>query len=266
MKAVRAWLPRSLRRWIRRRLRGPLYAGDYATWPEALRDSRGYADPVITEKTLAAARAVRDGRASWERDTVLFHEQAKNAPLLAALQRAAAANQGRLHIVDFGGALGSTWWQHRAWLGELAEVRWWIVEQPTLVAAGQAEFTQGPLRFFESLAAAVAAGQPDTLLLSSVLPYLEAPHAVLTEARRLGFRRIIIDRTGFVTRGRDRLAVQHVPPSIYAASYPCWFFDREALLRPFAADWRVTAEWTCDDEVDIDAEHRGIVLERTKNQ
>jgi putative methyltransferase (TIGR04325 family) len=261
MNALRAWLPRSLRRWIRRQLRAPLYAGDYPTWAAALRDSRGYDDVTITEKVVAAARAVRDGQAAWERDTVLFHTPAKNEPVFAALRQAAAANHGRLHVVDFGGALGSTWWQHRAWLGDIAEVRWWIVEQPALVVAGRREFTIEPLRFFESLAAAASAGAPDTLVLSGVLSYLESPHAMLAEARQLGFRRLIIDRTGFVARGRDRLTVQHVPPSIYDASYPSWFFARGPFLQAFAG-WRVTAEWVNNDDIDIDAEHRGLVLER----
>jgi hypothetical protein len=73
---------------------------------------------------------------------------------------------------------------------------------------------------------------------------------------------VIIDRTGFTPRGRDRLTVQRVPASIYAASYPCWFFDRAALLRPFAPSWRIVGEWRTADEADIDAEHRGMYLEK----
>ncbi len=53
-----------------------------------------------------------------------------------------------------------------------------------------------------------------------------------------------------------------VPAAIYAASYPCWFFDRAALLRPFAPPWRLVSEWRTADEADIDAEHRGMYLEK----
>jgi putative methyltransferase (TIGR04325 family) len=259
---MKALIPRPLRRWLRRMLRGAVYSGDYASWDAAVAASRGYADTAIFEKTLAAARTVRDGGAAWERDSVLFTEPAPNRPVLEGLQRIAAAHDGRLNLVDFGGALGSTWWQHRTWLASLRETRWSVVEQEQLVAAGKREFTTGPLRFYATLTEACAAEKPDAVLLSSVLPYLRDPHALLAEIRRSGVRHLLIDRTGFVTRGRDRLTVQQVPPEIYPASYPCWFFDRATLLAPFAADWRVVAEWETEDDVDIDAQHRGLMLEK----
>lgn len=256
-------VPSPLRRLARRLRRGPIYVGDHASWAEAAVRSQGYADAAIFEKTLQAARAVRDGRAAWERDTVLFSQPAANRPLLEALRHAASAHGGRLRLVDFGGALGSTWWQHRSWLADLAEVRWSVVEQPPLVEAGRREFTAGPLRFYDSLGACCATEQPDVILLSSVLPYLPAPHGLMADISGRAFSHVIIDRTGFVRRGRDRLTVQRVPPSIYRASYPCWFFDRATLLRPLTASWRVTTEWPTDDEVDIDAEYRGLMLEKT---
>jgi putative methyltransferase (TIGR04325 family) len=261
-RIARTLVPQRLRRLVRRLVGTPVYSGDYGSWAAAEAASNGYADKAIFEKTLAAARAVRDGRAAWERDTVLFSEAAANGPLLAALRRAAEAGRGRLNLVDFGGALGSTWWQHRPWLGDLSEVRWNVVEQPHLVEAGRREFTTGTLHFHASLAECCAAERPAVVLLSSVLPYLPEPHVLLAEIRRGPFRQVIIDRTGFVSRGRDRLTVQQVPPSIYRASYPCWFFDRDTLLQPFAAEWRIVAEWPTGDEVDIDAEYRGLMLEK----
>jgi len=259
---MKALVPRSWRRRLRRLGAQPVYTGRYSSWAEAAAASRGYADEGIFEKTLAAARAVRDGRAAWERDTVLFASPAANAPLLAALRLAAAAHGQRLNVADFGGSLGSTWWQHRPWLADLAEVRWSVVEQARWVDTGRREFTAGPLRFYGTLAECCEVEHPKVLLLSSVLPYLESPHELLAAARAGGFTHLIIDRTGFVARGPDRLTVQHVPPEIYEASYPCWFFDRSALLQPFARDWRIVTEWTTDDEVDIDADHRGLMLER----
>lgn len=225
--------------------------------------SSGYSSCIILEKVIQASRAVRDGRALWERDTVLFHEPAANEPLLRALRDAANSVGGRLSVVDFGGALGSAWWQHRPWLKDLNEVRWSVVEQPALVAAGQREFTVGPLRFYQSLAECHAFEAPTVLLLSSVLPYLENPRALLREISNYALRDVIIDRTGFVSRGRDRLTVQRVPPAIYDATYPCWFFDRATFLEGVEHEWRVVTEWITDDEVDIDAEHRGMHLKRT---
>ncbi len=259
---AREWLPPAAWRIVRRCKQPAAFTGEYASWAEARREARGYDDPAIFEKAVAAARAVREGRAAFERDTVLFAEPAIHGPLLAGLLRAAARQGGRLHVVDFGGALGSAWWQHRAWLEGLAEVTWEVIEQPHFVAAGRREFETGPLRFRDSLAACTAEPGRALLLLSSVLPYLENPHAMMNEFARRGFGHVLIDRTGFVPGGADRLTVQRVPPSIYDASYPCWFFAREKLLAPFAADYRVVAEWPSFDAVDIAAEFRGLLLER----
>ncbi len=259
---VRDWLPPAALRLVRRRAQGSAFRGDYPSWAEAQAHARGYDAPAILEKAVAATRAVRDGRAAFERDTVLFAEPAVHGPLLAGLLRAAALAGGRLQVVDFGGALGSAWWQHRGWLDGLAEVSWEVVEQAHFVAAGRREFEVGPLRFRESLDACAADPARAVMLLSSVLPYLETPHAVLADVARRGFRHVLIDRTGLVRGRGDRLTVQHVPPQIYDASYPCWFFEREKLLRPLGAGYRVVADWPSFDAVDIAAEFRGLLLER----
>ncbi len=258
---LRKLMPAFVRRAVRRLAGRGIYVGNFRSWEAARAASNGYESAAIREKALAATCAVRDGLAAWERDTVLFAEPRCNQPLLEALRQTAAAEGGRLEVVDFGGAFGSTWWQHRSWLGDLPSVRWSVVEQEHWVEAGRREFTAGPLRFYASLEECCAIEHPTAIVLSAVLPYLPAPHTLLAEIRQRGFRHIIIDRTGFVRRGRDRLTVQRVPASIYSASYPCWFFDRAALLRPFAEGWRIAAEWQTPDEADIDAEYRGVYLE-----
>ena len=259
---IRDWVPPALRRLTRRFSVQHMYSGDYGTWAGARANSLGYDAAAIFDRTRAAARKVRDGQAAWERDSVTFDESAAHWPVLACLLYVTALRKGRLCVLDLGGSFGSTWGQHRAWF-DRSDIQWRVVEQPHIVAAGRAEFTRGPLRFYETMDAACAEGVPDVILLSSVLPYLESPHSLLADIARQGFRHVIVDRTGFVRRGTDRLTVQHVPPEIYAASYPCWFFDRAALLRPFAANWRVVAEWPTDDEADIDAAHGGFLLEKT---
>lgn len=259
---VRDWVPPALLPWIRRSRGQSSFTGDYGSWAEASGRASGYEDPGIFEKAVAAARAVRDGHAAFERDTVLFSEPAIHGPLLAGLLRAAALNGGQLDVVDFGGAFGSAWWQHRAWLENLPSVRWEVVEQPRFVQAGQREFEAGPLRFRASLDACAAPPASALILLSSVLPYLENPHALLADVVRRGFRHVLIDRTGFIPGPRDRLTVQRVPPSIYQASYPCWFFARERLLPTLAADYRIVAEWRSFDAAERTGEFRGLLLDR----
>lgn len=261
-RVLKGVVPPQWQRWLRRLRQTRVYHGDYVGWAEAQRASRGYGDPAIAEKTIWAARAVRDGLAAWERDTVLFQTPEANEPLLRTLRAVADEEGGQLHLVDFGGALGSTWWQHRPWLTDINSVRWSVVEQTALVAAGQAEFSGGPVKFYSSLTECSRVERPAVVLLSSVLPYLEKPHDLLAEIAAGSFRHVIIDRTGFVTRRRDRLTVQRVPPEIYDASYPCWFFNRTTLLGALGVDWELIDEWRTTDAVDIDAEYLGMRFRR----
>ncbi len=44
---------------------------------------------------------------------------------------------------------------------------------------------------------------------------------------------IIIDRTAIANFSRDIITVQNVKEEIYQASYPCWFFNENKLLKLF---------------------------------
>jgi putative methyltransferase (TIGR04325 family) len=243
--ARRAWRRWFGWRWLR---------GDYPTWAEAAA-AAGPGGPR-TDRVIEAVRAVRDGRAAWERDGVTFATAEPHPPLLAALQ-SAAAQDGRLEVVDFGGALGSAWRQHRAWLPR--GTSWRVVEVPALVEAGRREFADGALAFHASVDEAVAAGKPTVLLCSSVLQYLPDPMALLaTEAAR-GWRDIILDRTALDPTGRGRICVQHTPPVLGGGRMACRLFNREELLGSFARDYALAAEWpVAFDAVDGTAVYQGF--------
>lgn len=259
---ARALVPASLLQPVVRRFFRVRWSGDFATWAEASARSRGYAAPTILAKVASATRRVRDGRAAYERDGCVFPLPADNGPVWQALERAAQSRKARLSVLDFGGSLGSVYWQHRRRFTELKEVRWTVVEQPNFVRIGRTEFSDATLRFAESMAEACADSTPDVLLLSSVLPYLEDPYAALREAASRGFSWVVIDRTGLVDRSQDRITVQHVPRSIYPASYPCRFFNRDRLLAPFSADYTLVAEYPTTDGGETGFEFGGFVLER----
>lgn len=213
----------------RRRGRGLRFTGDYKSWAEALKDSTGYDAPAILAKTRAAGLKVKRGEAAYERDSVLFDQVEHSFPLLAGLLRAAVRQQGELVILDFGGALGSTYFQCRGFLAPLKRLVWCIVEQPAQVACGKSDFESPELQFYASVEECLAAHRPDVLLLSSVLQDPPAPYQTLEELAQQGIPRIIIDRTAFLDDDRERLTVQHVPASIYEASYPAWFLSEPKL-------------------------------------
>ena len=103
----------------------------------------------------------------------------KHLPLLASLLGVAARDGGRLHVLDFGGAFGSTCMQHRTALAGLTECTWHIVEQEHFVAAGKAEFSTDTLHFHSTPEEAFNAAPINVILLSSVLQYLPDPYSLL---------------------------------------------------------------------------------------
>lgn len=96
---------------------------------------------------------------------------------------------------------------------------------------------------------------PETIVLSSVLPYLERPYALLQDVLNLNFTYIIVDRTPFLAKGKDRLTVQKVSPAIYEASYPVWFLSEMKFLDFLKNDYELV--------VDFDALAGQIKLEDT---
>jgi len=242
-------------------------SGDYRSWEEALAASTGYDSGIILEKTKTALLKVKNGEAAYERDSVLFDEIQYAWPLLAGLMLVAARYGGRLNIMDFGGSLGSTYFQNRAFLSALHGVRWNIVEQSSHVGIGKAYFEDDYLRFYADITDCLADTQPNIVLLSSVLQYLECPYAILDQIMELPCDHVIIDRTPFWAGSTDRLCVQTVPPSIYKASYPIWIFSTSCFHTYLNKKWEIMAEFNSLDKLSapVKASWQGLILERRKH-
>lgn len=253
-----AVVPKGVRRWLRHRFGWRWMRGDHASWHDAQRAAETLGGAAPVERVIDAARAVRRGRGAWDRDGVVFERPSVHEPLFDSLRRIAAAERGRLVLVDFGGGLGSTWWQHRDALSAAGFTEWRVVELPALAAAGRREFAGGGLSFYELLDEAFEDGRPAAVLFSSVLQYLPLPYEVLGDVLKRRVPHVILDRVGYVRGNRDKLVVQHTPPTLGGGASPCWLFSRTALFNPFAGGYRLVAEWSDDfDQVDGSADYRG---------
>lgn len=236
--------------------------GNYASWQDAMKDSSGYSDEKIAQKVLEAVRKVTEGKASYERDSVTFDKMDYPWPVLSGILWTAARRGGKVNVMDFGGSLGSTYYNLRNFLVDL-EVQWHVVEQERFVALGKAHFQDSHLKFFTSTAESISGGQPDVILLSSVLPYLQEPYDILRELIRLSAPCMIFDKMPFLLEGtRDRLTIQRVNPAIYPASYPAWFFQEEAFLDLMNKDYERTAEFTNEDTANIPAVFKGFIFRK----
>ncbi|MGE0917100.1 TIGR04325 family methyltransferase [Trichlorobacter lovleyi] len=219
------------------------FFGNYSGWEQACRDSTGYDQTAILEHVRDALLKVKNGEAAYERDSVLFEEIYHSWPLLAGLLWIASCNGNRLNLIDYGGSLGSSYFQNRSFLSHLEEFAWNIVEQEHFVRCGREMFEDQCLKFYYTLEECLAVRQPDAILLSSVLPYLEDPHALLSTIIKRKITHIIIDRTPVLDGAKDRLTVQRVPAEIYDARYPAWFLGREKLLGVFERDYELVMQF-----------------------
>src|SRR2546421_4551976 len=127
------------------------FTGDFKSWQDAEQKSTGYGAPQILEKTRTALLKVKAGQAAFERDSIAFEKMENEFSLLAGLLRAAAADRGRLSVLDFGGSLGGTYFQCRNFLSPVAALRWSVVDQPRHVACGRADFANNELHFYETI-------------------------------------------------------------------------------------------------------------------
>jgi len=204
-----------------------IWSGDYASWNDARANCSGYDSAIILEKVKSAMLKVKNREAVYERDSLLFDEIQYSWGLLAGLQRAASENEGELCVLDFGGSLGSTYFQNKEFLSTCKALKWCIVEQSHFVQCGKENFEDEHLKFFNTIEECLENFQPNVLLLSSVLQYLENPYEWINKFRKLNIPYIILDRTAFIEEEDDLLTIQNVPAAIYQASYPAWFFGHK---------------------------------------
>ena len=201
--------------------------------------AEGYDAKLILERGLQATLAVKAGEAAFERDGVLFAKPDDPFPLLAGLMRVAALHEGRLDVLDFGGALGSTYFQCRPWLEGLPSLRWRVVEQTHFVACGREQIAAGPLEFLERIEDCTLGGVPNVAIFSGVLQYVPDPDEVIRRTAALGVQHVIVDRTPVIEAGRDIIAVQVVPSSIVRSKYPVRLFSRRHFLSKMEQNYRL---------------------------
>lgn len=272
-RVLRELLPPLFLDWIlSRRGKRLFFKGPYRDWNEAAALATGYESKEILERVSAAVRKVKCGEATYERDSVLFDKVDYPFPVLAGMLRQASMRGGSLHVLDIGGSLGSTYFQCRAFLTTLKELRWSVVEQERYVACGREEFQDDQLHFYNDIEECLKAerSRPDVVLLSGVLQYLRDPYALLAELIKHEFPQILVDRTPFASLGADVLTVEVVPEWIYRASYPMWVFAPHAIARSLGEDYCLMAEFPAVDGemnvIGIETTFRGAIFERKRGR
>jgi len=236
--------------------------GNYPSWQEVSAAAGGYDQATILNKTRDALLQVKNGTAVYERDSVLFDKKEYPFPLMACLLKSAALKKEPIHILDFGGSLGSTYYQVKDFIGTDVCSTWNIVEQEHYISCGKEHFEDENLKFYASIDECLKEKRIDLILLSGSVQYLPDPHRFLQKLSNYNFDFIVFDRTAFHYGSTDRLTLQIVPPEIYEASYPSWFFNEHNFLAHFDSAYTLVCEFDTyvkgEETINIDNQPEGF--------
>ncbi|MDC1307028.1 TIGR04325 family methyltransferase [Pseudomonadales bacterium] len=239
------------------------WKGDYTSWQEAQNNATGYDSNEIIKTVRRSLLKVKNGKAVYERDSVLFDEIQYSWQLLAGLMFASAKQLPLgLKVLDFGGSLGSTYYQNKKFLDEFNNVSWSIVEQEHFVNVGKKDFEDDRLKFFNTIDECIQQEKSNILILGSVLQYIAQPFELLDVVLKNNFETILIDRTPF-SRTNEKIKLQIVDPRIYEASYPCWFFDELKFISYFESNnYRVVESFVTAEGGTNEYIFKGFVMQK----
>ena len=219
---------------------------------------KGYAQENILNQVYAATQKVRHGEGAFERDGILFKKKDYNANVMMSLMYALNEYDGidTVDVLDYGGSLGSIYFQHRGLL-DTYKYTWNIIEQENYVKIGKAKIPE--IDFYFTLSEYKEDGKKcDILLLGSVLQYFSNPASMLTELLSCGFDYIIIDRTLFNFTSTTRYGIQYVSPLIYDAAYPISLLSEQELLSIIDENkYELVYSWNMDSSIYAELDRKG---------
>tara|TARA_B110000263_G_scaffold85764_1_gene74900 strand:- start:541 stop:1410 length:870 start_codon:yes stop_codon:yes gene_type:complete len=239
------------------------YIGFYNSWKDAKNKTSGYGTANIIEKVKKVTIDVIDGDL-YELDNILYDGMFNypyNWQILSTFLLISQNNNNSLNILDFGGSLGTTFLQHRRYITHLDSVKYSIVEQENFVRTGKKIFNDKDIYFYSSIDLCIQQQNPQCILFSGVLQYLEFPYEILNNVINCDFQYIIIDRTPFFVSSKiaEKISIQRIEEDIYGASFPHRIFNYNNFVNIFKDDYTILAE-----SLSIDAKEkaRGIPIHK----
>lgn len=209
------------------------FFGPYQNWSTAADKAKGYNNEDVLNAVRSSALKVKNQQAIYERDSALFDKIQYSWPVLSALLWVANLSKGKLRVLDFGGALGTSYRQNKYFLAAIDQLSWAVVEQPNFVDCGRKDFQNEELRFFDTIEDAISDSAPNVVLISSVLQYIEGYEQILSKILAERIPVVILDRVSVNSGEGDVVYLQIVPSTIYSASYPCFMISESKLFNHF---------------------------------
>ena len=222
----------------------------FNNWQSAQNQCDGYGNTAILESIVKASKAVSKGDALYERDGVTFRHFAENAHLVSALKHI-VATKGHFQVLDFGGALGSIYRQHRWFLSDFTEFIWCVVEQNHFAETGKRMFENNKLKFETSISTAFNQYKPNIAVISNALQRLERPYDVLNDLVNQDIPYLFIDRLPVISEPENRIIRSVFPARSCHASYPSWLFSESEFKKSLLKNYRIREEFDASDKNDV---------------
>lgn len=193
-----------------------LFDGPFDSWRSAIAKSDGWDVPAVLDKTLAVSMKQKNGTIVFQQDTITYYHIIYSKSILFFIAMASAMEGGKLNIVDFGGSLGTNFFQNKRVLQEFMKrgtCVWSVVERPPTAELGKKLFQDSNLRFFSSLSELKAdvSDYPPSFLFTGSLQYVDDPSALLSEVAEQGVRLIAFDRLLVSSEEHHEIFVQRPP-------------------------------------------------------
>ena len=237
--------------------------GNFPNWESAKKQTKGYEDELILNKVKESLLKVKNGQAVYERDSVLFDKIEYSWEVLAGLMWIAAQNKGTLNLIDFGGSLGSTYFQNKSFLDSLNSVSWNIVEQSNFVKSGKENLEDDRLHFYFTIEDCLNEKEINAILFSNVLQYLDNPYEILQNALSKNVDYILIDKTSFTLNNKERITIQKVYPHIYDTSLPCRLFAESEFLSIFTDNgYDLFLDFDSSEKTNLPSKYKGYIFKK----
>jgi putative methyltransferase (TIGR04325 family) len=236
------------------------FEGPYPSWEAAASRAGGWNEESIAGD-LDTAIKVRDGLIEFEMDGLAREQIIYSTTVISFLLLALSRQKTTINIIDFGGGLGSNYFQNRKLLRQLSgtSVSWNVVERPICAKSGTEHFQTEELKFFSSLEVAVAKLKPipDALIFTGSLQYLAEPFLLLDQVVNYGIKLVAFDRL-LVSPLSDHAAfVQRL--NFSPASFPVWCFSKDAFISWLTGKGFLLVEhFTSNSDVHFD--HCGMIF------
>lgn len=226
------------------------WKGDYLSFEDATAKAGGYDADHILQSIVSSTKKVVNGEVPYERDGIVYDQVKMNFHLLSTLLQIALENNNELTVLDFGGSLGTSYFQNKSFLKGVKKLNWCIVEQPNYVKEGKQHFENDELHFYFTIEECLIKHKPQLILFNSVIQYIADPYSLLENISKTGIPNLLFDATAYLTGSEDRYTIQHVPPVFYGkeVSYACTFFSKSKMFQYLKQHYNLKYEFICEPD------------------